>query len=473
MRLLTLFLLFLAASNAAKAPLASRIRALLESSDVARGAFWGIEVDDLDARTQVIRLNERHFFVPASNTKLFTTAFALTKLGPTFQVRTLVTAAAPPDSAGRIEGDITLVGAGDANLSGRSIPYDPEAEKRDPLTVMRELALQLYTRGVRSVAGNVIGDDTAFLWEPYGPGWGVDDPTFMDGAPVSALAVNDNSISVLIQPAALTFTPPLSIFTVENRVVAGPPREIHIAREPGSSILRLWGTLPPDDPGETDALSVDDPARFAALALKSALQDQGISVAGEAQVRHLYPGEQFVSHPGIALAQHDSPSLIEDLRITAKVSQNLHAEMLLRLAGQGSRREGLKALAAFLTEAGIDPEEYSFHDGSGLSRLNVVTPHAIVELLSYMARSAIAADFASLLPIAGVDGSLRLRFAKTRAKGRVFAKTGTLSHVSALSGYATRRNGHRLAFSILVNNYNGSSADVRILIDRICGLLVE
>ncbi|MDQ6677570.1 MAG: D-alanyl-D-alanine carboxypeptidase/D-alanyl-D-alanine-endopeptidase, partial [Acidobacteriota bacterium] len=331
MKLLPLFLLYTAVSYAAHAPLASRIRAVLDSSDVGRTAFWGIEVDDLDARTVLLRLNDRHFFVPASNTKLFTAALALTKLGPTFQVRTLVTAATPPDAEGRIAGDLTLVGAGDANLSGRPIPYDLEAEKRDPLTVMRELALQLYTRGVRSVAGNVVGDDTAFVWEPYGPGWGVDDPTYMDGAPVSALAVNDNSISVMIQPAALTFTPPLPVFTVENRVVAGSPRQIHITREPGSSILRLWGTLPPDDPGETDALSVDDPARFAALALKSVLQDQGITVAGDALARHLYPGEQFVSQTGIPLAQHDSPSLIEDLRITAKVSQNLHAEMLLRL----------------------------------------------------------------------------------------------------------------------------------------------
>ena len=471
MKALSVFCLML--SSLPAAPLGKRVNALISASPVARNAFWGIEVRDLQTNAIVFRLNERHFFIPASNTKLFTTALALTKLGAAFQVQTLVTSTAQPDSQGLITGDLTLVGAGDANLSGRPIPYDPEGVKLDPLTAMRDLASQLYARGIRSISGGVIGDDTAFEYEPYPSGWSVDDAVFSDGAPVSALAVSDNTISLTVTPTQTTFAPAVPVFTVENRVATGTTHEIHMARDPGSTMLRVWGTMPATDSGETNLLAVDDPARYAALTLIAALREAGITVAGGAMVRHRYPDTQFVPQNATPLATHGSPALLEDLRITDKVSQNLHAEMLLRQVGHGSRTEGLKAMADFAAEAGLDAKSFSFTDGSGLSRLNVVTPHALVQLLAYMAQTPLAADFASLLPVSGVDGSLRLRFVNSRAKGKVFAKTGSLSHTSALSGYAVRRNGRTLAFSILANNYNGSTAEVRSVIDRICALLVE
>jgi len=472
MKLFGLFLLTLGL-NAAPASLTARVNTLIRKSPVAASAFWGIEARDLDSNRIVLHLNEQHLFVPASNTKLFTTALALTRLGADFYVETTLVASALPDAEGRLAGPLTLVGAGDANLSGRPIPYDFEAPKLDPLTAMRDLAAQLFAKGVRSIAGDIIGDDTRFVYEPYAPGWSIDDPAYSDGAPVSALAVNDNSISVKVEPGRLTFDPPLPVFNTENRIVLGPERVIHLNREPGSTTLRLWGTMPLEDQGETNSLSVEDPARYAALALIAALRDGGISVTGTAVAKHLYGGDSPVPQSGITLATHSSPPLIEDLRVTDKVSQNLHAEMLLRLVGQGSRKEGLKALDQFVSQVGIDKGDYAFHDGSGLSRLNVVTPHAIVQLLVYMSQTAQAIDFASLLPVAGVDGSLRLRFAKSIAKGRVFAKTGSLSHTSALSGYAVRRNGHRVVFSIMVNNYNGPTTQIREVIDRICALLVE
>ena len=471
MKALSVFCLML--SSLAAAPLANRVHALISASPVARNAFWGIEVRDLKTNAILFRLNEERFFVPASNTKLFTTALALTRLGAGFQVRTLVTSNAEPNAQGLITGDLSLIGAGDANLSGRPIPYDPEGSKLDPLTAMRDLASQLYARGIRSISGGVIGDDTAFEYEPYPPGWSVDDPVTSDGAPVSALAVCDNTISLTVTPTQITFAPAVPVFTVDNRVAVGTAHEIHIARDPGSTTLRLWGTMPSTDTGETNLLAVDDPARYAALALIAALREAGITVAGEAMARHRYAGTEYVPQNATALASHGSPALLEDLRITDKVSQNLHAEMLLRQVGHGSRKEGLKAMEDFAAEAGLDSKSFSFTDGSGLSRLNVVTPHALVQLLAYMARTPLAVDFASLLPVSGMDGSLRLRFANSRAKGRVFAKTGSLSHTSALSGYAVRRNGRTLAFSILANNYNGSTAEVRSVIDRICALLVE
>lgn len=478
MKITALLLLVFVPVGAAPPPLAARIRTLIQRSPAARTAFWGIEVRDLSTGAPIFRMNDDHFFVPASNTKLFTSALALTRLGADYRVHTTVMSASAPDSAGRIAGDLTLVGAGDANLSGRVIPYDVNAEKGDPLTALSDLAQQLWDHGVRRVDGDIVGDDTAFLWEPYGSGWGLEDPIGADGAPISALCVNDNTVAMNVVGNQISFDPPLPVFTIENRlqVFEGAMEKVHVDRLPGSTLLRLWGAVPPSYVGDPIHLAVDDPARYAALALMEALTRKGITVSGKAVAHHALPGTKPPEIPAsapIVLAERQSPPLIDDLRVTDKVSQNLHAEMLLRLVGHGDRHEGLDALQQFLDEAGIEREQYFFQDGSGLSRRNVVTPHAIVALLTYMAKSPVAAEWTSLLPIAGVDGSLRMRFIKTRAQGRVTAKTGTLSHTSALSGYATRRSGRRFVFTIIVNNYNGAPSEIRDTMDKICSLLVD
>jgi D-alanyl-D-alanine carboxypeptidase/D-alanyl-D-alanine-endopeptidase (penicillin-binding protein 4) len=170
--------------------------------------------------------------------------------------------------------------------------------------------------------------------------------------------------------------------------------------------------------------------------------------------------------------------LIEDLRITDKVSQNLHAELALRAVGRarrnlGSLEAGVAEIKTFLAEAGIDPEAYNLADGSGLARLNLVTPATVVKLLRYMYASPARDNWISLLPVGGQDGTLSARFGESAVAGRVRAKTGTLAHVSALSGYVQRPEGGWVAFSILVNNYNGRAAEVRGVMDRICALIME
>jgi D-alanyl-D-alanine carboxypeptidase/D-alanyl-D-alanine-endopeptidase (penicillin-binding protein 4) len=236
-------------------------------------------------------------------------------------------------------------------------------------------------------------------------------------------------------------------------------------------------------------LAIEDPARYAAQALRQALEDRGIVVEGASVALHQYPNEvpdlvqsaSGAAASGIELARRTSASLIEDLRITDKVSQNLHAELALRAVGRerrniGSFEAGLEELKTFLTEVGIDPEAYNIHDGSGLARLNLVTPASVLRLLRYMYGSPLWDRWISLLPVAGQDGTLASRFGEGAATGRVYAKTGSLSHVSALSGYARRGDGDSskwIAFSILVNNYNAHTADVRGVMDRICNLILE
>ncbi len=466
LRSLALLLIICTIAHAAPPPLAARIRAAIASSPVAANAYWGIEIADATSGTVIFSSNAQHFFVPASNIKLLTTALTLTRIGAQSRIRTTVTAAQLPDSQGVITGDLFLNGAGDPSLK----------------TVdLESLANQLYERGIRRIEGAIVGDDSLFLWEPYNPGWSIDDAVEGYGAPVSALSLNDNALTLHVLPTGITFEPPVPLFTVENQIQPdiGLPKRIHYERLPGSPALRLWGTMPPMEADTAIMLGVDDPARYAALVLFNALQSRGVQVVGKAQARHLLSGsEPLPPKPLAILAEHESAPLVEDLRLTDKTSQNQHAETYLRLvsslqAGQGSRADGLLQLHTFLEEAGVNQEEYNIYDGSGLSRLNVLTPHAVVTLLRFMYKSPANEDWLSLLSIGGVDGTLENRMKAHRLQGRVIGKTGSLSHVSALSGYVKRRSGKEFAFSILVNNYNGPSSDIRTVIDKICSLLVD
>ena len=471
----------------------ARIAAFLDASPVARTSFWGVRIVSLEQNRVLFERNANRLFVPASNAKLFTTALALARLGPDYRFQTRVLADRIPGDDGAVE-SLRLVGGGDPNLSGRAIPYRRDAPAGDPLAAIEDLAAQVAARGVSSVSADIVGDDTAYVWQPYAEGWSIDDPVWDYGAPVSALSINDNTVSLTVlpgsyrsDPARIVLTPPVEYYEIDNgvRTTAGE-RRIMIARLPGERQLRIWGTLPLNDPGETEGLGIEDPALYAARAFRDALARRGIAIRGEARAIHLYPnqvadlnnGPAPEPEPGVELARRDSAPLVEDLRITDKVSQNLHAEMALRAVAKarrhvGSREAGIAEEQAFLTEVGIDRASYTFADGSGLSRLDLVTPAAVVRLLEYMHHSAAGDAWISLLPVAGLDGTLHARFAGTAAAGRIFAKTGTLSHVAALSGYARRGNGQMLAFSILVNNYNGPAADLRAAIDRVCALMLE
>jgi len=246
------------------------------------------------------------------------------------------------------------------------------------------------------------------------------------------------------------------------------------------------GRIPLGANGVTHLLAVDDPAEFAAEALREALTRRGVAVRGGVRARHrhalevadLKKGEPARPRSGVVLAKRISPPLVETLKILNKVSQNLHTELTLREVGRvrrqvGSREAGLEELREFLAEAGIAKQDYRFEDGSGLSRLTLVTPAAVIRLLEHMHTGAHREAWVDLMPIGGEDGTLEDRFKGVAEARPIRAKTGTISHVGALSGYAEGAGGRRLAFSILVNNYNGETSEIRRFIDRIVATLLE
>jgi D-alanyl-D-alanine carboxypeptidase/D-alanyl-D-alanine-endopeptidase (penicillin-binding protein 4) len=250
---------------------------------------------------------------------------------------------------------------------------------------------------------------------------------------------------------------------VNNRAVSGPVTKLRFDRLPGTFELTVSGTV---SKPYKEFLGQEDPPLFAAAALREALARRGVRISGGARVEH-FPSR------GVELLAYDSLPLIEDLRVINKDSQNVHAEIVLlevarALRGAGSREAALEELKAFLKEVGVEEKQYYFEDGSGLSRKTLVTPNTVTKLLLYMYRSQNRDAWISTMPIGGVDGTLDKRFRGNPAGAQVRAKTGSITHVNALSGYT-----NRYAFSILVNNSVAEAKEVRNLIDQVALALVE
>lgn len=508
--------------------LAQQISALLADPAVAR-AHWGIKVMAMDG-APIYSLNEGQLFEPASNTKMFTTATAIALLGAGTTFETKVVARGVFNGPERLAGDVVLVGSGDANLSGRVIPYVAPALHPKPappalsgLRYLEEMADQVAKTGLKVVNGDVVGDDTLFPWEPYAEDWSIDDTVWGYGAPVSALSVNDSQLNVTVmpgdaagKPGTVMVDPAVPYYTVDvAELVTGAAKSgnhVQMERALGSKVLRVYGSIAVDAKPDEEEVAIHDPAEYAAAALKAMLEARGIVVTGKARAEHRMSSDarsfMQASHEPLPeidlskqygaakrplscgsncdamqaayrnpLAKHTSPTLLEDMTVTNKISQNLHAETFLHdlsaavsgngSMGDGSTVEGARVVRAFLERAGIDKDDFIFFDGSGLSGHDLVAPRATARLLQYAATQPWFADWKSTLPVGGEDGSLVERFPKAPLKDHVFAKTGTLSEARALSGYLDGASGRTVIFSIMVGNHTPRSNVDRDVMDKI------
>jgi D-alanyl-D-alanine carboxypeptidase/D-alanyl-D-alanine-endopeptidase (penicillin-binding protein 4) len=462
-----------------------RVEAALAVNGAEKG-YWGVLVTDAVNGEVLYSLNAQRYFTPASNTKMFTTALALATLGPDYRFHTTLETRDAVDDSGRLNGDLVLVGRGDPNLSNRKFPFNMKEERDGPADkVIAEFADAIVARGVKEIAGDVIADDSYFDYERFPSGWLIDDMLWSYGAAVSALCINDNTITLSLRPgeregdpAVIDVEPWAGFYKIQaeiRTVAAGAERKLEIAREPGSRVIVLRGALPLNSEPISRTLAIEEPAEYAAALLRQLLAARGVRILGEARARHTpdaTPGAPTV------LAEHVSPPLSDDVRLLDKISQNLHAELLLRVSarqalGATSMEAALKFAQDFHKTVSIEENDVLLWDGSGLSRRNLVTPEAAVRLLAWAAQQSWGELYRSTFPAGGEDGTLSERMKTPPLLGRIQAKTGSLGHVNALSGFTTSLHGEKLIFSMFGNNHALRGHAATDVFDAICTAMVE
>jgi D-alanyl-D-alanine carboxypeptidase/D-alanyl-D-alanine-endopeptidase (penicillin-binding protein 4) len=441
-----------------EAPLQQRVEARLR--EAGPGTRFGLVVAGEDGR-EIVAIAPDSRFIPASNTKMFTTAAAFATLhgldGPDGEGG----AAVRLETGGKGAPDVVIEGNGDARLSSR--PDCP----RDCLAALAD-AIAARARIVR----DVVGDDSLFPDQRWGPGMSWNNIATRSGTATSALTLDDNELAMTAFPGAAGQPPRVELlpyYEIDNRAVtvAAGPTALEFDRLPGERLIRLTGTIAAGAEPELLRLGIDDPAHYAAWRLKALLEARGVRVTGQVGVRHrpLRPADDPAVRGGAPAARPPRPEalakltpepLAADIEHTNKVSQNLHAELLLRRVarqeGSGSIADGLAAVRGMLARAGVPRTAYDFSDGSGMSSYNRVTPRGVVTFLRWVAAQPWGAQWRSSLPIAGVDGTLAKRFKGTSLENRLFAKTGTLNASAALSGYLIAKSGRTLTFSAYAND---------------------
>jgi N-acyl-D-amino-acid deacylase len=473
--------------------LQSRIAKIMDRPEFKYTSF-GIEFYSLDTNQTIYQLNSGELFTPGSTTKLLTEGTALALLGADYRFHTRVYRTGPVDADGTLKGDLVLVASGDPNLSGRiqsdgTMGYtnedhsysgspDTKAVPGDPLMVIRELAAQVASHGVKRIAGHVIVDATLFREGVRELG---------TGAVISPISVNDNCIDLTVTPGAavgdsvaMTVAPQTSYARFLVKMTTGAADSLPMMRinsddasPEGTRTVILSGSVPVGGPSILYTYKVPEPSRFAEVVFTEALREQGITadyrIAAEkpdvAALRASYKDDA-------AVAEHVSPPLSEEIKVTLKVSQNLHASMTPSIVGAlapprrpggDAEQAGFDAEQIFLTKAGLDLGGASQGDGAGGAQSAYFTPEFMVQYLKYWSKRPDYQIFYNALPILGKDGTLWNIQPDSPAAGSVHAKTGTFSAYNALTktlmvtgkglaGYMTTASGQHLAFAIYANH---------------------
>lgn len=453
------------------------------SDPALAGTRFGLVVMTLEGK-ELIAINPDNRYIPASNTKLFTTAAVFHRMSgldrPDAASGASLHVAAPADGS---PPSLFLVGHGDATLSDR-----PGCV----INCLRQLADAVVARGVTTIT-DIVGDDRAFPDERWGPGWSWNNLQTRSGTGVSALTVNDNELTFDAGPGDMLEAEvkaawragdafhPLINDTATSPAAADAKANLGVERLPGAQSVRLYGAIPLGLAPFPVTMGVEDPALVAAWRLRQLLEARGVAVTGEIRAVHrpliLQDDPKFrgdAAAPAPFFQMEEIARLIpgplrDDLRLTNKVSQNLHAEILLRRLGQikggGSTADGLAIVEEMLTGIGIPRTGFDFSDGSGMSTYNRVSPRTTAAFLRWTAQQTWGATFRGTLPVGGVDGTLARRFKDTPLEGRIFAKTGSLNAVNALAGFMTTASGRTLVFAAYANDYPSTVSTATTAID--------
>jgi D-alanyl-D-alanine carboxypeptidase/D-alanyl-D-alanine-endopeptidase (penicillin-binding protein 4) len=453
-------------TQAAVEQLRRNLTQITQTTGVQRGV-WGVIVHSLDRNERLFELQPRTLLVPGSVAKLLAVATAAEAVGWDYQYETTLRATGVVTD-GVVSGDLLVVGSGDPTIGGRA------GEDFSSWTTALKAA------GIRRIEGRIIGDDDAIEEPRPQLAWAWDDLGYPSGAIFGALNYAENRMTVTVTPgtaigapAALNVDPQASTRPLANRVVTSAPgtvAQVWPEQRPGEPFLTVAGSLPAGGTSLRLAVAVGNPTIWFASVLRLQLQAQGIEVVGEE-----WDVDDVMPPPDRASAQvlfvHRSKPLRDIVRPLLKDSINVYAEAVMRLnAPPGSQQTNDAALGNFgkrLASWGIQPASQQQIDGSGLSRRDTVAPEAILTVLQRMHDPSATSPFVSALPVAGIDGTLSERMRDTPAAGNVRAKTGTMSNIRSMAGYATTRDGETLAFVAMVNNFEGTGTAANQALDAI------
>ena len=422
------------------------------------GTRYGLVVQKKDG-SEILAIAPDERFIPASNTKIYTTLAAYRQLAALQEAAEGTGVRIEPAPDGMV--DVVLEGRGEATVSSAR-------DCRSQCLATLADAVAARTHRVR----NVVGDASWYPDERWSAGMSWNNIPFRYGTATSALVVDDNEFVVSVAPGRIGqpgTTESDGYYRIENltRTVAGGENALDLRRLPGTDTLVVDGTIGADAEISVFRLGVDDPAHRAAWRLARLLEERGVIVSGEVTSRYrpLLPSDDPKNRAGAPaarmpkedmLAQLPPEPLVADIETINKQSQNLHAELMLRRAGKlngsGSVADGQRALEDLLDAAALPRDGFVLADGSGMSSYNRLNPRVTARLLAWAARQDWGAAWRASLPVGGVDGTLARRFAETPLDGRIFAKTGSLNASRALSGYMIAASGEELVFSAFAND---------------------
>ncbi len=408
---------------------------------------WGIMVKELNSEKIFYNLNGEKYFIPASNTKLFTTAAVLLKYGVNYRFQTPIFI----EQTNNNINSLRLIGQGDPSLNNRDLEVVAQKLKEENINQIDHLIVEENNKN--------LGINPSWEWE---------DIYFYYGANINSLILNENTFELTILPqnlgekVSLIWSDPIAEnqFTIINNAITAEentPYNISINGVLGEPILAIKGELAINSGEDSWGLAILNPSQYFLDSFKSILTKNEIIIY-QSLINNL-PSEKSENERLFMTIESDT--LAELVFKTNQESNNLYAEAFFQLLGD---QETLKDT---LKELGINPNSYNLKDGSGLSRHNLVTPESLVEILDFMSQTSVAEIYQNSLPIAGVGGTLKNRFTNTFLANNLTGKTGTASGISALSGYLTTKEGEKLVFSILINNSDESSATLRKGIDEI------
>lgn len=452
-----------AAAHADDAAIRAGIEKELANPAIAHG-WTGVLVKSLTDQRTVFSLNSDRLFIPASNMKTVVSASWTDMLPTDFHYETPVLRDGGLAN-GVLTGNLYLKGTGDSTM-----------ETKD----LRALAKAVRAAGITGVSGDIVADASYFDNNFLPEGWDWADLPYYYSAEVCGLTVDRGTVNVRItptevgQPPKVSLDPDAGYMLIRNTattVADSAPQTLDVGRERAANVITVQGSIRLGNKGETNSITMEDPGLYTAFLFREMLRQEGVSVSGVAR-NGTVPGNAQV------VATHTSPDLPEILRLLLKPSDNLIAESLLKTLGAvkgkgGSTAAGAAVERTYLKKIGVDPNNVFISDGSGLSRMNLISPDTLVAILSDMWTTPHRDSFVNALPIAGVDGTLRSRMKGTPAEGNVHAKTGYVGKARTLSGYVTARDGETYAFSMMMNHYNGETSAINTIQDHICEILAS